>query len=79
MNRLDMCASKFTGLLALFMLFISCNEVKKEQSINKPNVIIVMTDDQGYGDMAHTGNTIIKTPTIDKFASQAVSLSNYHV
>ena len=32
---------------------------------SKPNVIIVITDDQGYGDMAFTGNPAIKTPTID--------------
>jgi len=52
-----------------------CQVEAKEQ----PNVIIVITDDQGYGDMGHTGNPIIKTPTIDMFADQAVSLTNYHV
>jgi len=45
----------------------------------KPNIIIVMTDDQGYGDLGFNGNKVIKTPNIDKFASQSVNFSNYHV
>ncbi|MEC8723956.1 MAG: arylsulfatase [Bacteroidota bacterium] len=44
-----------------------------------PNIIIVITDDQGYGDLGCNGNKIIKTPHIDQFASQSVNFSNYHV
>ena len=67
------------AILLFFLTLNSCKKTSKEMVSEKPNVIIVITDDQGYGDMGHTGNTIIKTPTIDKFASQAVSLTNYHV
>ncbi|GAA5222307.1 arylsulfatase [Membranihabitans marinus] len=45
----------------------------------KPNIIVVITDDQGYGDLGHTGNPIIKTDALDKFSSEAVNLTNYHV
>ena len=45
----------------------------------KPNVIIVITDDQGYGDVAFTGNPAIKTPAIDKLRSQGTLLNNFHV
>ena len=34
----------------------------------KPNVIVVMTDDQGYGDLGCTGNPWIQTPNIDRFS-----------
>lgn len=44
-----------------------------------PNVVIVITDDQGYGDLGCTGNPIIKTPHIDKLASESSGLSDYHV
>ncbi|MEJ6699698.1 MAG: arylsulfatase [Akkermansiaceae bacterium] len=44
-----------------------------------PNVIIVITDDQGYGDLSFTGNTAIKTPNIDKLRSQGTLLDNFHV
>ncbi len=45
----------------------------------KPNVIIVITDDQGYGDLACHGNPIIKTPYIDKFHAASLRLENFHV
>ncbi|WP_372796849.1 sulfatase-like hydrolase/transferase, partial [Pontiella sp.] len=45
----------------------------------KPNVIIVMTDDQGYGDFGFTGNTVVKTPTIDKLPEQGSLLDKFHV
>jgi len=71
----------FIILISFVSLLISCQKKGKEQEIlkSKPNVIIVITDDQGYGDLGHTGNPIIKTPAIDKFAGEAVSLTNYHV
>lgn len=45
----------------------------------KPNVVIVISDDQGYGDLGCTGNPIIKTPQIDRLASESSGLSDYHV
>ena len=44
-----------------------------------PNVVIVMTDDQGYGDLSCHGNPILKTPNIDQLYSQSVRLTDYHV
>ena len=44
-----------------------------------PNIVFVITDDQGYGDLGYTGNPIIKTPQIDKLASESTGLSDYHV
>ena len=44
-----------------------------------PNVVIVITDDQGYGDFGFTGNTAINTPNIDKLRGEGVLLNNFHV
>jgi len=46
---------------------------------NRPNVVLVITDDQGYGDLACHGNPIIKTPNLDKLYTQSVHLTNFHV
>lgn len=45
----------------------------------QPNVILVMTDDQGYGDLSCHGNPILKTPNIDLLHSQSVRMTDYHV
>ena len=45
----------------------------------RPNVIIVITDDQGKNDLACMGNPYIKTPNIDAFYKKSVRLTNYHV
>ncbi|MEX0289216.1 MAG: arylsulfatase [Flavobacteriaceae bacterium] len=69
--------------LSAFWIINSCGNSKKEQPINgeikKPNVIIIMTDDQGYGDLGYHGNPIVKTPHLDKFASESLELTNFHV
>ncbi|MEZ5364745.1 MAG: arylsulfatase [Bryobacterales bacterium] len=45
----------------------------------KPNFIVILTDDQGYGDIGVHGNSHIRTPNLDRFASQAVELSRFYV
>ena len=45
----------------------------------KPNIVIVITDDQGYGDLGCTGNPVINTPHTDKLANESVWLTDYHV
>jgi arylsulfatase A-like enzyme len=45
----------------------------------RPNVIIVLTDDQGYGDFGATGNKIIETPHIDAMAKRSVLWDNFYV
>lgn len=45
----------------------------------RPNVILILTDDQGYGDLSCHGNPILKTPTLDKLHAESVRFTNYHV
>ncbi|MHC4666309.1 MAG: arylsulfatase [Planctomycetota bacterium] len=44
-----------------------------------PNVVLVITDDQGYGDLSCHGNSVLKTPNLDKLHSQSVRLDDFHV
>ena len=44
-----------------------------------PNVILVITDDQGYGDLSAHGNPVLKTPHLDRLHSQSVRFSDFHV
>jgi arylsulfatase/arylsulfatase A len=45
----------------------------------RPNVVIFLADDLGFGDLACHGNPIVKTPSIDAFAREAVELARFHV
>ena len=44
----------------------------------QPNIIYVMTDDQGYGDIAAHGNAIISTPHLDRLHRESVRLTEFH-
>ncbi len=44
-----------------------------------PNVILIMTDDQGYGDLSFHGNTVLKTPQLDRLASKSIRFTDFHV
>ena len=45
----------------------------------QPNVILILTDDQGYGDIAAHGNPYISTPNLDRLYRESTRLTNYHV
>src|SRR5687767_11846509 len=45
----------------------------------RPNIIFIITDDQGYGDLSAHGNPVLKTPNIDKLHAGAVRFSDFHV
>ena len=48
-------------------------------AISKPNVIVIMTDDQGYPELSVHGNPVLKTPNLDILHEQSIRLSDYHV
>jgi arylsulfatase A-like enzyme len=45
----------------------------------RPNVILIITDDQGYGDLACHGNPHIKTPNLDRLYAESTRLTQFHV
>jgi arylsulfatase A-like enzyme len=69
---------KYKILLYFFLpiLFFSCNNNLETKS---PNVIIVITDDQGYGDIGYNGNPHLITPNLDKFAGESIRFNNFNV
>jgi arylsulfatase len=67
---------------ALFTILITCwiiPSLAYAQQAQQPNIIIILTDDQGYGDLGITGNPHVKTPVIDAFARESARLNNFYV
>ncbi|MCK5463757.1 MAG: sulfatase-like hydrolase/transferase, partial [Bacteroidales bacterium] len=58
---------KYFILTLLAVLFVTCNQTQK-QNTEKPNVIIVFIDDEGYGDVGCYGATGFETPNLDQMA-----------
>jgi len=46
---------------------------------SRPNIILILTDDQGYGDLSCHGNPILRTPNLDRLHSESVRFTNFHV
>ncbi|MCP4787687.1 MAG: arylsulfatase [Fuerstiella sp.] len=46
---------------------------------DRPNVILIVTDDQGYGDMSCHGNPWLQTPNLDRLHAESIRLEDYHV
>ena len=44
-----------------------------------PNVIFILTDDQGYGDLSYTGNPVLRTPALDRLQAESVRFTDFHV
>ena len=63
------------NLLFLSLQISNC----KGYNTDRPNVILIMTDDQGYGDLACLGNPIIKTPNLDKLHGESIRFTDFHV
>lgn len=52
---------------------------RADDAPQRPNVVIIMTDDQGYGEIAAHGNPIIKTPNMDELHGESVRFTDFHV
>lgn len=59
--------------------FVRCRCQAADSAQRPPNVILVMTDDQGYGEIGRHGNPILKTPRLDEFAEASVRFVDFQV
>ncbi|MFT7536316.1 MAG: hypothetical protein ACI85K_002270, partial [Hyphomicrobiaceae bacterium] len=70
----------FVGLAAIAFSAVAISQVRAGGSrtpVNRtPNVVVVITDDQGYGDLGVHGNTKIRTPNLDRLANESVCLTD---
>ncbi len=70
----------FQGILIMIAVILlgSCN-TQVDPDSSPPNIILVITDDQGFGDFGFMDNLVIQTPNIDKMASRSASINRFYV
>ena len=64
-------------LLLVLTLFLS-DAVVADTGAGQPNVLLIYVDDLGYGDLGSYGHTQLRTPELDRLASEGVRLTNYY-
>ena len=67
--------SKLLFIISICTVCLGCNKTTAQE---KPNIIIMMADDLGYGDVGCFGNKIIETPNIDQLASDGVKFTQFY-
>ena len=65
--------------ISCLLLFLLGFTIVSNAQKNKPNVILIISDDQGYGDVGAHGNSNINTPNIDQLHAESTRLTNFHV
>jgi arylsulfatase A len=64
-------------LLLLLSLALAVPAAAPAEVQPKPNVLLIVSDDQGYGDFGFTGNRLVRTPALDRLASRAAVFKNF--
>jgi len=66
-------------LRAILCALVSVSSLVAAGAARKPNVILILADDQGYGDLGCHGHPYLKTPALDTLHADSVRLTNFHV
>ncbi|MBN2330168.1 MAG: arylsulfatase [Candidatus Omnitrophica bacterium] len=84
MNRSDLTRRGFLSAVGLSAAGAGCLSIPhalsaSESSAGKPNVLLIMTDDQGWGDIHSHGNDLIDTPVLDRLAASGARFDRFYV
>jgi len=73
-------SGRFPWLAAAAALLLGSTSVARaDDPPRRPNVVIVMPDDVGYGDFSCHGSPVVRTPNVDAFARESVRFTDFHV
>lgn len=68
--------------ISITVLIFSCNNTSKktehQNKLSQPNIVILLADDMGYGELGCYGQEVIKTPNIDKLASEGMRFTQFY-
>ena len=77
-NRRDFLGILGLGAVSLVMPGLTAAADGNSIAGRKPNIILILTDDQGYGDLGRNGNPVIKTPNLDRMYDESIHFEDFH-
>ena len=78
MNGFIMASDVLRVIIGLSLLLATDHTLRAETPAERPNILLIVSDDQGYNDLGLLGNGIL-TPTLDRLAMEGTRLTNYYV
>lgn len=69
----------FGAIVAMVTLLAIEKANAQELAGKKPNIVFIITDDQGYGDISANGNPVLKTPNLDRLRNEGVRFEDFHI
>ena len=79
------CSSRNTQAIMKPLLIVLAaagallNAAVASEPPQRPNILLILTDDQGYGDLSCHGNPVLKTPHLDRLHDESIRLTDFHV
>ena len=75
MSRIKTLTSITTNVAACLLLLCTCAPLRAEK---RPNIILVMADDQGWGQVGYNGHPLLKTPNLDAMAAAGIRFDRFY-
>lgn len=70
---------KYFNIVLFFLCFSNAAQAQLLKEKNRPNFIVIFTDDQGYGDLGCFGGEHVRTPNLDRMAAEGMKLTSFYV
>ncbi|WP_066631338.1 arylsulfatase [Labilibacter marinus] len=69
---------RISVLLLLSVTLFSCQQKAEKKEVKKPNILFLLADDLGYGELGCYGQKVIKTPVLDNMAAEGIRFTNFY-
>lgn len=79
MNHTNNFQTRLPAVAAVILAGLAGVASAERPSAKRPNVVILLSDDQGYGDLSCHGNPVLKTPNLDRLHDESIRLTDFHV
>jgi len=64
--------------LMISCLFVTVVALASAKAADSPNIVLLMSDDQGWGETSYNGHPYLKTPVLDQMASSGLRLDRFY-